>query len=324
MGHRAIAISGQVAASAHSPDDSLTMATNVPRTTLVCIDCQVPVLAARALRLSLDQCAYPAARLFTDDPARVAGADRRIEIVKIPRITSSGDYSRFVLKDLLRFVDMDFVQIVQWDGYVTQGASWTDEFLDYDYIGARWWFREPGRDVGNGGFSLRSRKLLEALQDPKIAPSDPEDNAICLDHRELLERKYGIRIAPGALADRYAFEGESPSGREFGFHRVFNLPYFHDEVALNEVLDALPDAAYASPAVVTLVENLSRLGRKSEALRHGKRLRADATRFSALPANFRANLERLMVSLVPRNDPCLCGSKVPFKRCCGALANWAA
>ena len=88
--------------------------------------------------------------------------------MQIPRVASAREYSRFVIKDLLRDIATDFVQIIQWDGYVINGPAWTNEFLDYDYIGARWWFRKHDRNVGNGGFSLRSRRLLEALQDAAI------------------------------------------------------------------------------------------------------------------------------------------------------------
>jgi hypothetical protein len=276
----------------------------------------------RALELSLRQCDYESVRLFTDDMG-VARSDSRIELVAIPRIASSADYSRFVLKDLFHHVDTDFVQVIQWDGYVTNGAAWSEEFLAYDYIGARWWFREEGRDVGNGGFSLRSRKLLAALQDPQIAAGDPEDNAICLDNRDLLEKRHGIRIAPGAVADRYSFEGNQPTGKEFGFHRLFNFPYFHDEAQLASVLDAVPDESFISGPTVTMLQKLARMERRREALRYAKRIHADAPRFAAFHPQFRANLERLMLGLVPRAHPCPCGSALPYKRCCGDIAKWS-
>jgi len=267
----------------------------IPRTSLLCADCQCPALAARALALSLRQCAYERTQLFTD--ARdVPELDPRIEIVAIPKISSAVEYSRFVLKDLLRFAETDFVQIVQWDGYVTNGAGWRDAFLDYDYIGARWWFRENGRNVGNGGFSLRSRRLLEALQDPEIKATDPEDNAICLDNRELLERRYGIRIAPAAVADAYAFEGTRPSGREFGFHRLFNFPHFHDEAGLAELMAMVPDSIFCSEVALTLVRNLLALGRNAEALRYASK----AMDQPALPPVLRGDYERLVKAEIKR------------------------
>src|ERR1700687_3454326 len=44
-------------------------------------------------------------------------------------------------------------------------AAWREEFLGCDYIGAQWFWHDDAMRVGNGGFSLRSRKLLLALQD---------------------------------------------------------------------------------------------------------------------------------------------------------------
>jgi hypothetical protein len=228
------------------------------------------------------------------------------------------------LKDLFRHIETDFVQVVQWDGYVTNAEGWSDEFLAFDYIGARWWFAEEGRNVGNGGFSLRSRKLLRALQDSDIEGRHPEDKVICLEYRELLENRHGIRVAPGSIADRYSFEGNPRSGKEFGFHRVFNLPHFNDEAELAAVLDAIPGEIFSTAASVTLVEFLIQMGRRREALRYAKRIRAEAQRYAAIPQNFRAHLERMMLGLIPRTHPCPCGSGVPYKRCCGDLTKWTA
>lgn len=272
------------------------MGVAVPRTTLVCIDSQHPRLAARALRLSLAQCEFAAVKFFTDALDIAPQLDARIELVPVARIASAQAYSRFVVRDLLRHVATDFVQIVQWDGYVINGAAWTDEFQRYDYIGARWWFREPGQDVGNGGFSLRSRRLLQALQDPEIREVHPEDNAICLQYRQLLETRYGIRIAPAALADRYAFEGTPPTLREFGFHRLFNFPLLHGEAALAEVLQEIPDAEFCSDVSVSLVRRLVELERVAEALRYVRRMRS-APRYAQLPADTRAELEEIVRGL---------------------------
>ena len=172
----------------------------IPRTTLVCVDCRDYDLAADALERCLERCSFERAKWFTDGDARVPGVER----VRIPRIDSTAAYSRFVMKELDRHIDTDFALLVQYDGYVLNGGCWSDEFLQYDYIGARW----PAEDwitVGNGGFSLRSKRLLRALQDPEIAPADPEDITICRTYRELLEDRHGIRFAPEELAARFSF-----------------------------------------------------------------------------------------------------------------------
>jgi hypothetical protein len=291
----------------------------VPRTTLVCVDCQYPRLALRALRLSLAQCAYPAAKFFTDALHLAPEVGAGIELVPVARVASARDYSRFVLKDLLAHITTDFVQIVQWDGYVINGAAWTEEFQRYDYIGARWWFREDGRNVGNGGFSLRSRRLLLALQDPEIGVDLPEDNAICLEYRGLLESRYGIRVAPAGLADRYAFEGTPPTMREFGFHRLFNFPLLYRQAALAEILEEIPDGDFCAGVSVSLVHRLADLGRVAEALRYAGRIRRVPAWRERLDPQTRAEFEQIVRGMAPAHAPCPCGSGTLFAQCCGAL-----
>ena len=288
-------------------------------TTLVCADCSHPALALRALALSRAQCRYERTILFTDGTP--AAVDQGIERVAIPRFHGGADYSRFMLKELVRFVETPFVQVIQWDGYVTNAAAWSDDFFAFDYIGAKWWSRPEGSNVGNGGFSLRSRKLLLALADPDIEASHPEDDAICLRHAALLAARHGIRIAPSVLADRYAFEGEDPTGAEFGFHRMFNLPYFNGEGELRGIISELGDDDFCNPGAVTLVEILARRGRLREALRYARRLRS-CVGFGSLPPAFRANLMHVVLGLLPQKAACACGSGRASRSCCGSHALW--
>lgn len=111
---------------------------------------------------------------------------------------------------------------MQWDGFVRDGTAWSDEFLDYDYIGAPWPQYHDHMNVGNGGFSLRSRKLLAATAN--IDPNgDPEDFVICRTHRVRLENQYGLRFADMDVATRFSYERGESTGLQFGFHGVFNM-----------------------------------------------------------------------------------------------------
>src|SRR5690606_2721249 len=104
--------------------------------------------------------------------------------------------------------------------------AWTEEFLTYDYIGAPWWYMDD-MNVGNGGFSLRSKKLLDILKNADfITEYDHEDHHICRTYHKELEA-LGVRYAPQALAERFAIEGvskeNSPTANntwngQFGFH----------------------------------------------------------------------------------------------------------
>ena len=174
-----------------------------------------------ALRSCLDQADFAECLLFTD--AADLAADPAIRIVPTPRLNSSQDYSRFILRELADHIRTEHVLIVQWDGFIVDAGQWTADFLEFDYIGAPWPQFGDGHDVGNGGFSLRSRKLLDACRDPSFHDEHPEDIAICRSNRDLLESKHGICFADRSTAARFAFERTPQIGATFGFHGIFNL-----------------------------------------------------------------------------------------------------
>jgi hypothetical protein len=160
------------------------------------------------------------------------------------------EYSWFMLFALWRVIKTEFALVVQGDGWVLSADNWSDEFLDYDYLGApihlahvvgpegaRWvrgfhWCSDLGRPgytitpVLNGGFSLRSQRLMRALVDhPDVCVSIPPPDQVEGDplrmywHNDLLledvqlsgvlrpalETK-GLRYAPLNVAGRFAIE----------------------------------------------------------------------------------------------------------------------
>jgi hypothetical protein len=159
----------------------------LPRVTLVCVDSRDPTLAAQAIERCRSQIDFGACVFFTDrrklDRAALA---RDVEIVDV-RLESIEAYSGFMLHDLAPHVRTSHALVVQWDGFVVDAGRWDDAFLDYDYIGAPWPGNPAGRDVGNGGFSLRSKRLLDALARGSFAAGHPEDVCIGVDHRARLE-----------------------------------------------------------------------------------------------------------------------------------------
>ena len=213
------------------------------RITVCAADSVSPSLAARALALSLERCEFGDAVLFTD--AAVAGPFRT---VAIQPLRSRADYSRFILKELPAHVATPYALVVQWDGYVVDPAAWDPGFLDYDYIGARWAWHTDGFTVGNGGFSLRSRRLLEAGADPRVALDSGlgEDKILCRLYRRPLEAELGIRFAPEAVADRFSYERTSPAGPTFGFHGLFNLWRHEGDAELVALADRLHEAVLHS------------------------------------------------------------------------------
>lgn len=215
----------------------------LPDVTVACIDCAYHDLAVHALRRSLAHVDFGEALLFTDREVQAEG----VRTVLIPPVRSSADYSNFVIHELGKHVRTDFVLIVQYDGMVINGQAWDDAFFGYDYIGSKIYLNDDAQAgglrenfvVGNGGFSLRSRKLMDALRQAPFDQYDAhrsawaEDLAICVHFHERLEREHGIRIAPGDIADRFSVDASLPGADTFGYHNIVQTARLvdHDFVA---------------------------------------------------------------------------------------------
>lgn len=141
-------------------------------------------------------------------------------------LKSLSEYSHYIFHN--RPFYTPHVLYIQHDARLLNPDAWTDEFLQYDYIGAPWpaGHITPEIVVGNGGFSLRSGKLVETIAALGLTlntpPYDNEDVNICYNHRAILER-HGIRFAPPALAARFSRElplpAEYEQGTPFGTHK---------------------------------------------------------------------------------------------------------
>ena len=173
---------------------------------------------------------------------------------KINPINSLNDYSKFILYDLYKFIETSHVLIVQWDGYIINPQKWSEKFLNYDYLGAPFIPRSKDqkycRDrydnffvIGNGGFSLRSTKLLRAaekynLNDEFSLTNNHEDGFLCVLHRRFLE-KQGYKWAPFKIAKQFSIE--SP----ITFNDFKELPFgFHGKkllllIRLKKIIDII-------------------------------------------------------------------------------------
>lgn len=174
-----------------------------------------------AMERCVRQIKFGSVLLLTD--ALLAEKPDWLEIRSIGRLNSSADYSRFMLEELVDHILTNHVLLVQWDGFVIDAVRWEAGFTGCDYVGASWPQFMDDHQVGNGGFSLRSRKLLEACRDPRFKGRHPEDVCICRDNRTFLEKEFGIVFADKDLADRFSFERFHRPGATFGFHGVFNM-----------------------------------------------------------------------------------------------------
>ena len=156
---------------------------------------------------------------------------------KIKPLRSKSDYSNFLIFELYKYIKTSHVLIVQWDGFIINPKKWQNNFLLYDYIGAPFiprikaisYSRDINNDfyvIGNGGFSLRSKKLIEApskynLFDDVNLTNSNEDGFICVLHRKFLESK-GFKWAPFNVAKEFSIESPLNISElidlPFGFH----------------------------------------------------------------------------------------------------------
>ena len=197
----------------------------LPSVTLCAVSSSNLAATVQAMEASLERIDFAKALLFTHFEREDfrPQPDPRIEFVRINPILSSKAYSRFILDDLARHIETDHCLIAQWDGHVIDEKQWRDEFLEYDYIGAIWPQFDDGHNVGNGGFSLRSKLLMEACAGAEFQSHHPEDIAICRTNRAMLEAK-GFRFAPAKIADWFAAERAGNLENSFGYHGIFLMP----------------------------------------------------------------------------------------------------
>ena len=207
-----------------SPDTS--WAVNIPTIDLVAVACTKVPETIEALRKSQSQMKFSRTILFTHEKLELEG----IEVIEVPKLDYYG-YNEFVAMQLWQYTTANFVLVVQNDGYITNGDLWSDDFLKFDYVGAPWpantHFTKEGQEVrvGNGGFSLRSRKLLRSPIAHGLEFSDygtgfpHEDGFLCVHNRKFLEDQ-GIKFANVEVASYFSTELTVPETKKsFGGHK---------------------------------------------------------------------------------------------------------
>jgi len=161
------------------------------------------------------------------------------DVIRIPELNWQS-YNIFLNRVIPMYIQSEFAMSVHYDGFPIDESLWRSEFLDWDYIGATW----NDGVVGNGGFCIESRKLLELKPAMPMDRSDfetPSDRLVCGVRRAWLEER-GVRFAPPDLALQFSTEqvgGENPS---FGFHgRAVSAEKFRKGWGRIRAATAVPD-----------------------------------------------------------------------------------
>ena len=194
-----------------------------------------------ALKISSYNIEFGAVKLLSSELPSKKYAD--IEYVSILPMDFLG-YSKLIIEDLHKYFKTSHCLVIQSDSFVVNSDLWKDEFLKYDYIGAPWSEKikidsnlildMKENRVGNGGFSLRSRKLAETTSKIDFNslkfPIKSEDVVIChYMYKDMLHN--GINFAPPEVAAKFSMEnidnlyGQNVSS-VFGFHGKHLRDYF--------------------------------------------------------------------------------------------------
>jgi hypothetical protein len=215
---------------------------------LVIIDTENYILANEALERSISQFNFKEILIFTDIPEKWKSG----KIIEINKIKSIFDYNRFLLKNLSNFITTEFTLVIQYDGFILNSENFDPRLFNFDYTGACW-NTSSGPIIGNGGFSLRSLKLLEACSEfPYFNYQEPEDVSICWLHRKYFE-SIGINFSPTHLANRFSME-HLVLNDTFGFHGAFHLPIIYQN-EMEFLVNNLPERLLKSNTHIEQIIN---------------------------------------------------------------------
>jgi hypothetical protein len=214
---------------------SRTELLKLPDVTLVMVETQSHALAHLALDDCLSKVSFGDVLILTDKPVQF---DRGTRVYVVPNWPSKMEWCRanwFIVPPLVR---TSHILFCQWDAGIWDANMWSDEYFDYDYIGALWQWHSSKR-VGNSGFSLKSTKLARYIynhRDKYPCNTAIEDDLLCRTYRSDLENA-GFTWAPERLAHQFSFEGAGsnprpPLSSHFGFHGAFNFAKVFDMAGL--------------------------------------------------------------------------------------------
>jgi hypothetical protein len=197
----------------------------LPDVTLVAVFTVCHELTLRAVDDCASRARFGAVRLFTD---REIGRER----IPAGPFASFDEAARFTTYEVPKHIETSHALFIHWDSWIVEPSMWRDDFLAYDYVGAPWWFSD-GMNVGNSGFTIRSKRLIDflAANEAQFPIGTPEDLVLCRTYRKRLPQ---FRWAPQALAHEFAFERTRATERSFGFHGMFNWPFVLSDAEIDE------------------------------------------------------------------------------------------
>jgi hypothetical protein len=203
------------------------MKLQLPTVTLLIVDCVNADMAKKVVDICKSKVDFGDIKLLTHLPI---DSEYKVEIVPLKTLVA---YSIFMLTKCHEYTNTSHVLVVQLDGFILNPESFNYDWLSLDYISPL--FVQYDK-VGSGGFSLRSKALMQNVSAnmPKWDGTQRhadyiqsqlgyyEDGVICLSNKF----KH-FKFATPEQAAMFAQGGnKNPTyyrDRPFGFHRTHQV-----------------------------------------------------------------------------------------------------
>lgn len=193
---------------------------NLDNVTLFQLNCVDPEIGVKALKYSCRGINFAKVMLVAHEcPSNLTND---IEFYQIDKLDHIGT-SRFHTREMYRYIQTPYIISIQTDGFVINPHLWTDEFLEYDYIGAPWpdlpWNKLSR--VGNGGFRLESKRLLNLLS--TIEWNGQHDDVMITNTFKSYFEENGCKFPSIEVAAKFSLEHKIPEVEYnldncFGYH----------------------------------------------------------------------------------------------------------
>ena len=186
-----------------------------------------------ALQHCMKLCDFANIVYFSDIDPKIES----IHWIECPKFMTYADICIWFMTSIFKYKEFfsGHILSIHWDGYIVSPDKWNKEFLSYDFIGSPW----PNKLVGNNGFCMYSKKMIEGIESLKLPPTEAachgSDKKISLVYRQQLI-DFGVNFCPYDLAFQFSTETYGyyhyPYGFKyngsFGFHGLYSIAGMKD------------------------------------------------------------------------------------------------
>jgi hypothetical protein len=227
---------------------------DLSRVTLLFVETRAHDITKLVIEDCLRKANFGDVLIYTDDAPRIGISGPRY--VTVPDFPNKKEAGKFYYQHAAAGIPQhtDFALMLEWDGGIFNPEKWRPEFFNYDYVGAPWNVRPGDRlDVGNGGFTLMSRRLAIFMAANASFFPVTTDWDFCRVQREPLEAR-GFKWPDRKLAADFSWELGARSPNHFGFHGAFNWPALLERDDLIERARLLTTTPYLRTKMPDLIK----------------------------------------------------------------------